>query len=88
LCYSKTTGCVEVMVNITFDEFNGSKVEQVDKNLVDEEELPSLSIMRMGLGEVRPREVQAQTPVEERNNDPSSSTRVEPPSSQQPQDQS
>jgi hypothetical protein len=42
----------------------------------------------MGLGEVRPREVQAQTPVEERNNDPSSSTRVEPPSSQQPQDQS
>jgi hypothetical protein len=76
------------MVNITFDEFNGSKVEQVDKNLVDEEELPSLSIMRMGLGEVRPREVQAQTPVEERNNDPSSSTRVEPPSSQQPQDQS
>jgi hypothetical protein len=42
----------------------------------------------MGLGEVRPHEVQAQTPVEERNNDPSSSTRVEPPSSQQPQDQS
>jgi hypothetical protein len=44
--------------------------------------------MRMGLGEVRPHQVQAQTPVEERNNDPSSSTRVEPPSSQQPQDQS
>jgi hypothetical protein len=42
----------------------------------------------MGLGEVRPCEVQAQTPIEERNNDPSSSTRVEPPSSQQPQDQS
>jgi hypothetical protein len=35
-----------------------------------------------------PYEVQAQTPVEKRNNDPSSSTRVEPPSSQQPQDQS
>jgi hypothetical protein len=42
----------------------------------------------MGLGEVRPREVQDQSPVGERNNDPSSSTRVEPPSSQQPQDQS
>jgi hypothetical protein len=39
----------------------------------------------MGLGEVRPHEVQAQTPVKERNNDPSSSTRVEPPSSQQSQ---
>jgi hypothetical protein len=58
------------------------------KNLVNEEEPPNQSIMRMGLGEVRPREVKAQTPVEERNNDPSSSTRVEPPSSQQPQDQS
>jgi hypothetical protein len=42
----------------------------------------------MSLGEVRSREVQPQTSVEERNNDPSSSTRVEPPSSQQPQDQS
>jgi hypothetical protein len=58
------------------------------KNLVDEEEPPNLLIMRMGLGEVRPREVQAQTSVEERNNDSSSSTRVEPPSSQQTKDQS
>jgi hypothetical protein len=75
-------------VDVTFDESNGSQVEQVDKNIIDEEEPPSLSIMRMELGEVRPREVQAQTLVEERNNDPSSSTRVEPPSSQQHQDPS
>jgi hypothetical protein len=75
-------------VDVTFDKSNGSKVEQVDKNLVDEEEHPSLSIMWMGLGEVRPCDVQAQTPVEERNNDPSSSTRVEPPSFEQTQDQS
>jgi hypothetical protein len=75
-------------VDVTFDESNSSQVELVAKNLVDEEKPPSISIMRMGLGEVRPREVQAQTPVEERNNDPSSSTRVEAPSSQQPQDQS
>jgi hypothetical protein len=75
-------------VDVTFDEFNGSQAEQVDKNLVDEEEPPSQSIMRMGLGEVIPHEVQVQTPVEERNNDSSSSTRVEPPSSQQPQGQS
>jgi hypothetical protein len=75
-------------VDVIFDESNGSQVEQVDKNIIDEEEPPSLSIMRMGLGEVRPHEVQAQTPIEERNNAPSSSTRVEPPSSQQPQDQS
>jgi hypothetical protein len=58
--------CVEVTVDVTFDEPNGSQVEQVDKNIVDEEEPLSLSIMRMGLGEVRPREVQAQTPVKEK----------------------
>jgi hypothetical protein len=62
-------------MDVTFDESNGSQLEQVDKNVIDEEEPPSLSITRMGLGEVRPREVQAQTPVEERNNAPSSSTR-------------
>jgi len=37
---------------VKFDESNGSQVEQVDKNLVDMEEPPSVSIMRMGLGEV------------------------------------
>jgi hypothetical protein len=86
--FNKTTDCVEVMVDVTFDESNGSQVQQVDKKLVDEEELPSLSIMRMGLGEVRPHGIQAQTPIEERKNDPSSSTRVEPQNSQQHQDQS
>jgi hypothetical protein len=86
--FNKTTGCVEITIDVTFDESNGSQVERVDKNLIDEEEPPSLSIMRMSLGEVRPHEVQAQTSIEGRNNDPSSSTRVEPPSSQQPQDQS
>jgi hypothetical protein len=30
---NKTTNCVEVIVDITFDESNGSQVEQVDKTL-------------------------------------------------------
>jgi hypothetical protein len=85
--FNKTTGCVDATVDVTFDEPNSFQVELVDNNLVDEEQPPSLSIMRIGLGEMMPCEVQTQTPVEERNNDPSSSTRVEPPSSQQPQDQ-
>jgi hypothetical protein len=76
------------MVDVTFDESNSSQVGQVDKNLVDEEEPPSQSIMRIGLGEVRPHEVESQAPVQESNNDLRSSTRVEPPSSQHPQDQS
>ena len=69
------------------DESNGSQVEQVDMNLVDDEEPPSMSIMRMGLGEVKPREEGSHATVEARNEDPSSFTRVEPPSSQVPQDQ-
>ena len=71
-----------------FDESNGSQVEQVDMNLVDDEEPPNLSIMMMGFGEVRPREERTYATVEARNDDPSSSTRVEPSSSQVPQDQS
>ena len=57
-------------------------------NLVDDEEPPNLSIMRMGLGEVRPQEKKKNATVEARNDDPSSSTRVEPSSSQVPQDHS
>jgi len=86
--FNKTTGCVEIMVDVTFDESNGSQVEQVNKSFVDQEEPPNVSIMRMGLGEVRPREVEDQAPVEDNNNQPPSSTRVEPPSSRHPQDQS
>jgi hypothetical protein len=48
--FNKTTGCLEVMVDVTFDESDGSQVEQVDKNIIDEDEPPSLSVMRMGLG--------------------------------------
>jgi hypothetical protein len=31
--FNKTTSCVEIMVDVTFDESNGSQVEQVDKTL-------------------------------------------------------
>ena len=85
--FNKTTGCVEVTVDMKFDESNGSQVEQVNKSFVDQEEPPNVSIMRMGLGEVKPREEGSHATVEARNEDPSSFTRVEPPSSQVPQDQ-
>jgi hypothetical protein len=86
--FNKTTGCVETMVGVKFDESNGSQREQVSENLVDDEEPPSVSIFRMGTGEVMPREVQVQAPVDTNNQDPSSSTRVEPPSCQANQDES
>ena len=74
--FNKTTGVVETTVDVKFDESNGSQVEQVDMNLVDDEE-PSISIIRMGLGEVKPREEGDHATVKVRNEDPSSSTRVE-----------
>jgi len=85
--FNKTTSVVETTVDVKFDESNGSQIEQVDMNLVDDEEPPNLAIMRMGFGEVKPREERRHAMVEARNDDPSSSTRVEPSSSQVPQDQ-
>jgi hypothetical protein len=86
--FNKTTGCVETTVDVKFDESNGSQREQVSEKLVDDEEPPSVSIFRMGIGEVMPREVRVQLLVDTSNHDPPSSTRVEPPSSQAHQDES
>ena len=44
---TKPPGVIETTVDVKFDESNGSQVEQVDMNLVDDEEPPSISIMRM-----------------------------------------
>jgi hypothetical protein len=73
---------------VKFDESNSSQREQVSENLVDDEEPPSVSIFKTGKGEVMPREVQVQALVDTNNQDPSSSTRVGPSSSQANQDES
>jgi hypothetical protein len=73
---------------VKFDESNGSQQEQVSENLVDDEEPPSVSIFRMGTSEVMPREGQVQAPIDTSNQDPPSSTRVEPPSYQDHQKES
>jgi transposase InsO family protein len=80
--FNKTTGCVETTVDVKFDESNGSQRDKVSENLVDDEEPPSVSIFRMGTGEVMAREVQVQALVDTSNQDPPSSTRVESQSSQ------
>jgi hypothetical protein len=76
------------MVDMKFDESNDSQREQVSENLVDNEEPPSVSIFRMGTGEVMPREIHVQAPGGTNNQDPPSSTIVEPPSSQAHQEES
>lgn len=76
--FNKTSGIVEIACDVTFDETNGSQVEQVDSHVLGEED-PSEAIKRLALGDVRPREPQQGA---------SSSTQVEPPTSTQADDPS
>jgi hypothetical protein len=53
---NKTTGCVEVTCNLTFDESNGSQVEQVDELCVGKDVSVENAIRKMAIGEVKPQE--------------------------------
>jgi hypothetical protein len=52
-------GRVEVTIDVTFDEFNGSQVEQVDSSVVGKEHPPCEAIKQLAIGDIRPQEVQA-----------------------------
>jgi hypothetical protein len=43
-----------------FDETNGSQMEQVDLDLVDDEEAPCDALQRMTIGDVRPQDASDQ----------------------------
>jgi hypothetical protein len=73
----------EVSSDIVFDETNGSPREQVDLDDVDEDEVTTVAIKTMAIGDVPPQEQQEQ-------DQPSSSTLVHPPTQdeeQVPQDE-
>jgi hypothetical protein len=70
--FNKSSGLVEVIGDIVFDETNGSPREQVDLDDVDEDGVPTVTIRTMVIGDVRPHEQQEQV-------QPSSSTMVQPP---------
>jgi transposase InsO family protein len=53
---NKTTGCVEVTCDLTFDESNGSQVEQVDELSVGKDVPSEKAIRKMAIGEVKPQE--------------------------------
>jgi hypothetical protein len=38
--FNKSTGCVEVSCDVVFDETNGSQVERVDLDELDDEKAP------------------------------------------------
>jgi hypothetical protein len=57
--FNKTSGRVEIAVDMTFDESNGSQVEQIDASFVGKEDPPREVIKQMSTGDVRPIEDQA-----------------------------
>jgi hypothetical protein len=53
--FNKTSSCVEVACDVTFDESNGSQGKQVE-GVVGMEESPSKSIKKLATGEIKPQE--------------------------------
>jgi hypothetical protein len=54
--FNKSTGLVEVSCDIVFDETNGSQVEQVDLDELDDEEASCVALRNMSIGDVCPKE--------------------------------
>ena len=47
------------MVDVTFDESNGSQVEQVDSSVVGKEDPPCEAIKQLAISDIRPQEDEA-----------------------------
>jgi hypothetical protein len=54
--FNKSIGLVEVSCDIVFDETNGSQVEQVGLDELDDEEAPCIVLRNMSIGDVCPQE--------------------------------
>ena len=54
--FNKTSKRVEIAVDVTFDESNGSQVEQVDSSVVGKEDPPYEAIKQLDIGDIRPQE--------------------------------
>jgi hypothetical protein len=83
MVFNKSSGLIEVSSDVVFDETNGSPREQVDLDDIDEDEVLTVAMHSMAIGEVRPQELQEQ-------DQPSSSAMVHPPTQddvQAPQDE-
>jgi hypothetical protein len=59
-----------------FDETNGSQVEQVDLDELDDEETPCVTLRNMSIGDVCPKESEEPTQAQDQ---PSSSIQASPP---------
>ena len=54
--FNKTSGRFEIAVDVTFDESNGSHVEQVDSSVVGKEDPPCEAIKQLAIGDIRPQQ--------------------------------
>jgi hypothetical protein len=52
--FNKTSSRVEIAVDVTFDESNGSQVEQVHAGVVGKEDIPCEAIKQLAIGDIRP----------------------------------
>jgi hypothetical protein len=75
---------VEVSCDIVFDETNGSQVEQVYLDELDDEEAPCVALRNMSIGDVCPKEFEEPTQAQDQ---PSSSNQACPPTQDEDQAQ-
>jgi hypothetical protein len=71
--FNKSTGLVEVSCDIVFDETNGSQVEQVDLDELDDEEASCVALRNMSIEDVYPKEFEEPTQSQDQ---PSSSNQT------------
>jgi hypothetical protein len=73
--FNKSTRLVEVSCDIVFDETNGSQVEQVDLDELDDEDALYVALRNMSIGDVCPKESEEPPQAQDQ---PSSSMQVSP----------
>jgi hypothetical protein len=88
---TQTQGHIESSTNpldwlkfIVFDETNGSQVEQVDLDELDDEEAPCIVLRNMSIGDVCPKESEEPTQAQDQS---SSSNQASPPTQDEEQAQ-
>jgi hypothetical protein len=74
--FNKSTGLFEVSCDIVFDETNGSQVEQVDLDELDDEEALCVALRDMSIRDVCPKECEEPPQAQDQ---PSSSMQASPP---------
>jgi hypothetical protein len=74
--FNKFTGLVEFSCDIVFDETNGSQVEQVDLDELDDEEAPCVALRNMSIEDVCPKESEEPSQAQDQ---PSSFIQASPP---------